>query len=152
MRDYLINSNTLAIIPLDSKKSMVYEKDSSFIVNRNPNFIINRNCILHGSSIVGRLKATQILTGYTYKAPILISEKDNLIFFPTSSPRLKSVSWINLSSIERCYYSISKNMTSIKFNNNKVIDFDISISIMNNQILRATRLESQIRKNMPLNQ
>lgn len=152
MRDYLISMETLAILPIDSKKSMIYEKNNSFIINRNPNSIINRNCILHGSSITGRLKATQVLTGYTYKAPILISEKDSLIFFPTSSPRLKSVAWINLANIDKCYYSIQKNITTIKFNTGKVIDFDVSISVMNNQILRATRLEAQIRKNIPLNQ
>ena len=94
MNNYLINSNTLAIMSYQSK-SIVFEKNKKIIINKNPNAIIKCNCNMYGSSYAGRVEGTKKLTGYSYKAPIIIEDKNNIIFFPTSSPRLKNTSWIN---------------------------------------------------------
>ena len=144
MNNYLINKDTLAIISYDDH-SMVYEKDRKFEVKKNPNAIIRANCYMNGSSYLGRLDGTKKLTGYSYKAPILIEDKNKTIFFPTSSPRLKNASWINLDNV-KCAFK-DKNKNKILFFNGISIDIDLSLNVINNQILRATRLSSILAKN-----
>ena len=75
MTEYKINKNTLAIIPFSTSNSVIYENRRKNIVGRRPNKIIFDNCLKNGSSFDGRLDSTRLLTGYTYKAPILIKEQ-----------------------------------------------------------------------------
>lgn len=147
IKDYKINERTLAIIPLGEKFSICYELDDYLIIRRRPNSIICRNCLNYGSSIQGRRNFTEVETGYTYKAPILVKEDKNLIFFPTISPRKKNCGWLNLNNIDSTNYDVQKKVTKVKFNSGLELEFDISLNIINNQILRATRLESKLRRN-----
>ena len=141
----MINNNTLAILPLGDTYSIVYEDNVSKIVKTRPNNIINYNCKMHGSSLEGRLKGTENLTGYSYKAPVSIN--NDLLFFPTTSPRLKECSWINLYNIKTVNYDKFERTTQIVFNNNKYIDFRISKNILNNQILKASFLDAKLKRN-----
>lgn len=147
MKEYMIKPETLAILPFGRKNSIVYENDEVYLINKRPNAIIRSNCMLHGSTFEGRLDGTKQLTGYSYKAPVLIEDKNNIIFFPTSSPRLKDCSWINIDLIDDCMYDSDEKVSIIKFNNNKMLKFNISRNILNNQILKATRFELKIKKN-----
>lgn len=81
MKEYMINSKTLAIIPYLDKKSRVLEVDNYWVINRKPNIIMNHNCMFNGSSMEGRVESTILLTGYTYKSPIMVREDGFLIFF-----------------------------------------------------------------------
>jgi len=146
MKDYEISKDTLAIIPIGEKRSRVYERDCSFIVEDTPNRIMDDSCRYYGSSFSGRQKGTSNLTGITYKAPIIINEDGNIIFFPTSSPRLKKCCWISLNNIDSYYYDFEKNLCIIVFDNNEKLEFDMSYCILNNQILKSHRLESIINK------
>ncbi len=147
MKNYVINANTLAIIPCDNNMSLVYEGENMFIIDSKPNNIINKNCIRNGSTLNGRQKSTENITGSNYKVPILVSEEDKIIFFPTSSPRLKSVSWLNLTNIDKTYYNIAKKVSVVVFYNAVMIELNVSLNIINNQILKATRLEHNLRRN-----
>lgn len=147
MKDYVINSDTLAIIPCENNMSLVYEGDRIIIVNSKPNNIIKMNCLRNGSTLLGRQKGTENMTGDVYKVPIVVRESDSLIFFPTSSPRLKSVSWINLNNIDRTYYDKINCLSVIIFINSVKVEFNVSLNIINNQIFRATRLEHNLWRN-----
>ena len=146
MKEYEISKDTLAVVPYGDRKSKVYERNSSFIINDTPNRIMDESCKYYGSSINGRQQGTTKLTGITYKVPIIVSEEGNIIFFPTSSPRLKKCCWVSLNNIESYYYDFEKNLCIIIFDNNKKIEFDMSYCILNNQILKSHRLESIINK------
>lgn len=143
MNNYEINENTLAIIP-QANKSHVYEKKNSFIVNKTVHSIIEESCKYFGSTLEGRKLGTTFLTGITHKAPIIIEESKEIIFFPTASPRLNTCSWISLNNLEK--YEKKDNKMKLIFNNHAEIFIDISYEIINNQVLRATRLESILRK------
>jgi len=80
------------------------------------------------------------LIGVTHKSPIVIEDSKSIIFFPTTSPRLKECSWISLNNIES-YIPYDKN-SIIKFQNNFRLFIPVSNKVINNQVLRATRLES----------
>ena len=108
--------------------------------------ILKRNCFYNGSTYDGRTSATFYLTGYRYKAPILIKEEGSIIFFPTKSPRLEGCSWLSLNNIYDYYKTKDNLMSRIIFDNRIYIEMDLSYNILNNQILRSINLESKLRK------
>lgn len=141
---YEINSSTIAIIPVEQKVSKVIELDNSFLVNRSTSEIIDESCKYFGSSYLGRHEGTKNLIGVNYKSPIIVEETLELIFFPTASPRLEACMWISLNNIENYYKE--DLCTYISFKNGKQLELEISYGSLENQILRATRLESMLRK------
>ena len=44
--------------------------------------ILNESCIKYGSSLNGRIKGSKYALNSKYKLPIIISEKEKLVFFP----------------------------------------------------------------------
>ena len=144
MKSYKITENTLAIVPLSKKKTVVYENHDYFILDKNVSSVINENCEYYGSSIDGRLKGTYAMLGFGYKAPIVMSEQDNMIFFPTCSPRLKECSWINAGNISNIYKK--KDRCLVEFYNKETLEFDISYNIMNNQLSKSLLLEKKFKK------
>ncbi|HOP65505.1 MAG TPA: competence protein ComK [Bacilli bacterium] len=144
MLEYEINEKTLALIPVDEAKTKIYEVDKNFIVNKPIMKIMEESCQYFGSSLSGRQKGTTNLIGVTHKSPIIVEESKEMIFFPTASPRRNKCSWISLKNIDS-YYT-KEAFSYIKFNNNLELKLNISYGIIDNQILRATRLESVLRK------
>ena len=142
MKEYEINSSTLAIIPIDNEKSIVYEEAEEYIIEKSSNSIIKENCEFYGSSYDGRCVGTKALTGIKTKYPIIIEESRNIIFFPTSSSRTKQSSWIALNKIQK--YNKFNNKSKILFKNDKKINLDISYYSLENQICRATMLKSKL--------
>ena len=144
MKNYEINDQTLAVVPFGKKKTIVYEGHDCFILEENVNKIMDRSCRYYGSTFEGRQKGTTSLTGQTYKVPIIVSEENNIIFFPTSSPRLKDCAWISLNNVNRCFDQEDKIL--IEFMNQETLELPVSYNILNNQILKASRLESSLRQ------
>ena len=144
MKNYTISSDTLAVIPINKKKSKIYETDNVIIIEKSAKKIIEENCKYYGSSYEGRRKGTVELIGITHKSPIIIEDSNDIIFFPTCSPRIKECGWISLNNVEN-YKAFNKNSLII-FNNNLKLEIPVSNKIINNQILKATRLESVMNK------
>ena len=144
MKDYEVNLETLAVISLDNDNSLVYEKDGFFEVEKSANKIMEDSCQYFGSSMNGRQVGSKNLTGMTHKVPIVIEETSDMIFFPTNSPRLASCSWISLNNIKD--YEKSVNGATILFNNGQKLDVDISYGVINNQILRSSRLKTKLQE------
>ncbi len=143
MKNYEINSETLAIIPIENYKSKIIEKDREFIVDMTPMKIIDNSCQYFGSSYQGRFMGTKNLIGVSHKAPIIIEESREIIFFPTNSPRLYECAWISLKHLNN--YKRNEETSKILFNNGNLLELDISYGSLDNQVLRAARLESVLR-------
>jgi len=144
LKNYEINDKTLAIIPLSKEETIIYEDNKTYVLSARTSKIMDESCKYYGSTFEGRQKGTTHLTGLRYKAPIIISEDNNIVFFPTSSPRLKDCAWISLNNIKG-YYAFEDKMV-LEFMNNQKVEIEISEYILKNQILRASMLESTIRK------
>ena len=134
MKDYEINKNTLALIPIGKKKTVIYEDHECYIVDEKILKIMDSNCKYYGSSISGRIQGTYSLTGFNYKAPIIVEEDKSIIFFPTCSPRLKDCAWINVNNIKKVHSKSEKSI--IEFLNNECIEIDTSYRIIQNQYLK----------------
>lgn len=142
MEKYEINCETLALIALKDKTEIL-EENNRFIVDKSVNEIMEESCAYFGSSLSGRQKGTEKLIGIHYKAPIIVEESREIIFFPTTSPRNVECSWISLQKIN--HYYRNGNQMIVEFKNGCKINLAISYGILDNQILRATRLESVLR-------
>lgn len=143
-KNYEINSATVAIVPVDQTKSKIIELEDSFLVSQSSTEIIDESCKFFGSSYMGRHEGTKNLIGVNYKSPIIVEETMELIFFPTISPRMKECIWISLNHIVD--YTKKDCTTFIHFKNGNYLELEISYGSLENQILRATRLESILRK------
>lgn len=142
MTTYEINDETLALIPKNDNTTWIYEKGQKLFVDQSVDSIMENSCEYFGSSLQGRQNGTTALIGITHKVPIIVEESSNLIFFPTSSPRLKSCCWISLNNIVS--YSKDNNICKVVFKDGKILKFDTSFGIINNQILRASRLQMML--------
>lgn len=140
--NYVINSKTLAILPYGTRKSIVIENNDQVIVNKSPIGIIRQNCILYGSCIEEKWKKTELLTGIVYKSPVMISYHKKLILFPTVSPRLRECVWISPFAIKSHKFDHKKSMSCIEFLCGKTIYVTSTTRIIDNQILRASKIMS----------
>ncbi len=143
LQSYEINNGTLAIIPINENTSKVIEFEEEYIINKPCFEIINDSCNYYGSTYQGRYEGTKNMLGMSYKLPIIIEESKNIIFFPTTSPRLINCSWVSLNNLKT--YLRNNNSSDIIFKNDSIVNFDISIFSLESQILRASRLESILR-------
>lgn len=142
LKEYEINEATQAIIPIDDKKSMIYEEETEYVVDMPSNKIINYNCNYYGSSYDGRCKGTKSLTGIKTKYPIIIEESRQIIFFPTNSTRNQQSKWIALNNVKQLIKT--SNKTIVEFKNGSKINMDISYYSLSNQFCRAMMLQNKL--------
>lgn len=142
--EYEINVDTVALCPLTKNVTKIIELNNDFIVSKSVIDIMKDSCKFFGSTLAGRVQGTKSLIGVSHKAPIIVEESKEIIFFPTSS--LKNVEkcyWICLKHIDK-YYKIEDKIR-IEFKKNITLNLNLSYGSLDNQILRATRLESVLR-------
>lgn len=143
MDNYIINENTLMLIPQEFNTALIIEKDSENVILNKCLNIVDYSCRFYGSSLKGRLAGTKFLTNFKYKCPIVISEKKEIIMFPTNSFKDDSCIWINPSAIKLAKgneYSVE-----LLLKNNKKYLLNTSEFVINNQILKSSYLFSILR-------
>ena len=138
--NYEISKGTLAIVPNDEETSLVYEDESRYIIKERPFKIMEESCKYFGSSYNGRKESAKSILGAEYKVPIIVEDSENIVLFPTTSPRSSDCSWISLRHINKIE-KIDYNNTKIIFNSNESIIVPVSYRSIENQISRASRLE-----------
>jgi len=138
MKEYEITSKTCALISISEKETEVVELGRKFIINAKLNDVLKRSCEFYGCTLEGRKKGSQKQLGMKYKLPIIIENTKELIFFPTSSPRIENCSWISLKNIKN--YEENRFGSIVEFIDNNRILLPISLESLENQIFRATRL------------
>ena len=144
LNDYFINKSTCAIIPIEKEVSRVIELEDVFIVSKSTKDIIEESCKYFGSSYDGRIEGAKDILKMSYKLPIVIEDFNNIIFFPTSSPRFDDCYWLCLNNIKS--YVKDGKYSKVDFVNGDVFNLDVSYYSLENQIFRATMLSSLIRK------
>lgn len=135
---YIIKKDTL-FIHNDGFNTNV--KELNKIINFNGNIdkkILNDSCIYYGSSLQGRIKGSKFLLNGKYKLPIIISEKNKIIFFPIKDSLKNEVYWFNFNLIKD--YKRENNLVRIIFSNDESLIISASFTIFNNQIYKCSRL------------
>lgn len=143
--EYEFNKGTLAIIPNGKESSLIYEDESRYIIEDNPLNIMEVSCKYFGSSFDGRIQGAKDILGAEYKVPIIIEDSNNLVVFPTSSPRSNDCCWISLNRVDNIY-RIDNDNTKIVFDNEREIIVPCSFRSIENQFSRASRLKTVLHK------
>ena len=141
---YEINRGTLAIVPKENVKSIVYEDECTYEIEETPFHIMEESCKYFGSSYQGRKEGARNILGAEYKVPIVIEDSDNLIVFPTTSPTSEDCMWISLKRVRKIE-KMEYNNTKIIFDNGVEIDIPCSYRSIENQLSRASRLDLILR-------
>lgn len=142
MNNYEINEETL-YLESQAEKTKITEKEEVYEINNRIQKIMENSCEYFGSSFEGRKKGTTKLTGVTHKSPIIIEESKGIIFFPTTSHRLDDCIWISLNNLKNYYKADDKVL--IEFVNGKKLLLEQSYGVIDNQVLRASRLDAVLR-------
>jgi len=142
--NYEINEGTLAILPMDSERSKVLEDETQYVIEESPFQIMDESCKYFGSSYKGRKEGSKSILGDGYKIPILVEDGENIIFFPTISPGDRECIWLASRKIKNIQ-AVDELSSRVIFDNNQEIEVPVSYRSLQNQLLRATRLESVMR-------
>ena len=144
---YEISKGTLAIVPEQEDKSLVYEDDEKYIIEESPYKIMEESCKYFGSTYKGRKESSKAILGADYKVPIIIEDTNNLIVFPTAAPKSDDCVWISLKRVKRIEkYDVYS--TRIIFDNDREIIVPCSYRSLENQLSRASRLDVIMRKRL----
>jgi len=144
MKEYEINEETMAVIPISYYQTLVKELENEYVIEKRAYEIMENSCEYYGSTYKGRLTAAKKILNSSYKIPIVIEESENIIFFPTKSSLLEDCSWINYNFIKK--YEKNGKKVTITFKNNEKICVDMSKLSLENQISRSSMLELISRK------
>lgn len=144
MKEYEINEETMAVIPINYYQTLIKEYDNEYIIDKKAYQIMEESCEYYGSTYKGRLTASKKMLNSSYKLPIMIEESENIIFFPTKSSLLEDCCWINYNFIKK--YEKDNKKVKIIFKNNEEISIDMSKLSLENQISRSSMLELISRK------
>lgn len=98
--------------------------------------ILNESCINYGSSLNGRIKGSKWALKSKYKLPIVVSEKEKLVFFPVKE--MGKEIWVNFEMINDV--KRYKDSVKVEFKNGLKVDINVSYTVFNNQVLKASRL------------
>ena len=142
--EYEINKGTLAIMPNENESSLVYEDEDRFLVEQSPFQIMEESCKYFGSTYEGRKDSARSILGAEYKVPVIVEDTNNLIVFPTTSPKADDCIWISLKRVKD-FERIDGCNTRVIFDNNKEIIVPVSYRTLENQISRASRLDFMMR-------
>ena len=112
---YEINFDTLVIVPCVKKLSKVFEGNDIFLVHQSSYQIIKNSCLYYGCSYDGRREGSKFLIGSDMKLPIVIEERRNIIYFPTTSCIRDNSIWISYQNLIKYkkYNEYSKMLTEI---------------------------------------
>lgn len=141
---YEINKHTCALIQIDENTTEVIERENTFLVNASVNQILKQSCEYYGSTLEGRLQGSKKQLGMCYKLPITVEEYNEIIFFPTNSYENENCCWLALKHIKD--YTKIDNDTLVTFSNDEKRVFSLSLTSLENQIFRATKLLLIIRQ------
>lgn len=144
MKNYEINENTMAVVPISYYKTKIIELDRELLILENAYKIMDYNCRYYGSTYKGRYKAGKDMLKSSYKIPIIVEESNGLIFFPTKSSLEDDCSWINYSYIKDIQKG--EKTTKIVFNNGLVLESTRSKLSLDNQLARSMQLDSILRR------
>lgn len=145
LNHYIINKNTLLIVPYGKRVSKVYEYNCQFIVNKTSLNIIKESCLFYGCSYSGRKESSNYLLDIEMKTPIMIDDKLDIIFFPTSSCVREDSIWVSYQNLIK-YTSYNDISSTLLFYNNIKVNIGCKYHIIDNQYIKCIKLEKLISK------
>ena len=125
MRDYVINEELLCFTQdtIEKDNILVIEKSKRLTFKGNSLKFLRRCCFCYGHSY--NIQRQFVIDHFNYyiKTPIILSEYNKIILFPTASPES------------------NKNYTEIYFKGGKVLKIRAPYTTIDNQITKCIKIE-----------
>lgn len=146
MEDYILNGNVLCFTQdIDNDNEvLIIEKYCKRNINYDCFKLLKNSCKYYGHNYNIQRQIVIDLFNYYIKTPIILSEFNMVIFFPTASPNSKDCIWISYNNVDR--YIKEKNYTKIFFKGGKVINISASFSTIDSQITKCIKIEKYLNK------
>lgn len=138
--DYLINENTLALLPVKQIDfdTNVIETAQKIKVRKTPLELIKAACYSEWVTYEGRRQAVIHHTSFKRKVPIPINIRKGIYFFPTHSPTSIYNTWISYHHIDKIKTnSCNQTKAMIIFCNGLKLSVNISYHILDKQMKRT---------------
>ena len=142
MSNFIINNDIVALMK-NNNKTILINVDNYQVINKNIKKIIDLNCLLHGSSLEGRIKYVKSLIGNIYKCPVYINS--DIILVPINSVRSKECLFINYNKILN--YKLKKNYLILRCVGNNFFKIDSSKYSLERLIINAIKINNNINDN-----
>lgn len=141
IQNYILNSEVLCFTQdfNNEKNVLIVEKSKNTIIEMDCLKFLKKSCSYYGHSY--NLQRQFIIDNFNYyiKTPIVVSEYNLIIFFPTTSPKSKDCIWIAYNNVER--YVKEKEYTKIYFNGGKILNISSPYSTIDYQITKCIKIE-----------
>lgn len=148
MSDYIdgkvdITPFTLAVLSQKTESgeliTCILDERLEYVLSIPPTKVMEKACEYYGSSLEGRLAGARSVSGFMYKSPIAVDPSLDMYFFPTSSPRNKTCSWLAHTHIDNVHPTNNKKSSQIIFKNGRDIILPVSYVSMEKQLARAAQ-------------
>lgn len=144
MDNCILNGDVLCFTQdlVNQKNTLIIEKTQKIIINEDCFKFLKRCCKIYGHSY--NLQRQFIIDNFNYyiKTPILVSEYEMLLFFPTTAPTSKDCIWISYNNVDR--YVKEDNYTKIYFKGGKILNISASFTTIDSQITKCIKIEKFI--------
>ena len=144
MDNYILNDEVLCFTldDEDPERILIIEKRRRVTVRMTCLKFLKKCCKIYGHSY--DIQRQFVIDNFNYyiKTPIIVSEYDNLIFFPTTSPSSKNCIWVSYSNVDR--YVKEKDYTKIYFKGGKILNISASFTTVDSQITKCIKIEKFI--------
>ena len=144
MKNYILNNEVLCFTQdmEDEKKILIVEKNRRISIKMNCLKFLKNCCKMYGYTYDIQRQFIIDKFNYYIKTPIIVSQYDKLIFFPTTSPTSKNCIWISYNNVDR--YVKENNYTKIYFKGGKILSISASFTTIDSQITRCIKIEKFI--------
>lgn len=139
MNEYVINNDLLYFKNNGLNSTLIEEKRNNFMIKIDCFKFLKKCCYCFGHSYSIQRQFIIDKFDYSIKTPIVVSEYNGIIVFPTSSPSSKECIWLSYNNIDR--YIKEENGTKVYFNGGKTLKFNVPYRIIDNQITRCIKIE-----------
>lgn len=140
--EYVINDNLLCFTQdtNDNKSILIVEKNRKLTFKGNSYKFLRKCCFFYGHSYGIQRQFVIDHFNYYIKTPIILSEYNKIILFPTASPESNNCIWIAYNNIDR-YVAVDKKYTEVYFKGGKILKIRASYATIDNQITKCIRIE-----------
>ncbi|MGG0658071.1 competence protein ComK [Rummeliibacillus pycnus] len=144
---YTIHENTMAFLPsydgVGSYKTDILEVDALKESLLSPIELVDKNLRYFGSSLKGASEGTRYILGEVNMYPVIMNHKQQLVWFPTKSPKKNDCVWLALNHIKN-YKKNNNQSTEIIFTNDSSLNIQLSYSSFEKRINRASMLKFRL--------
>jgi len=120
----------------DSQSECVLYGGRTAVFMVPPTVLLEQLCLQNGSSLEGRITAFRSLANVCQKPAVLISERSQILYFPTLGMENRECVWVCYNEILKIR-SVGADRTEILFTDGSRQLLDVNYRIIRNQRLRC---------------